>query len=529
MSNIIDNDSISSVSLSDNELENNMDLENSMDLENNIELFRVLSLLSQSSSTAYTPFIETLSDDDIIELTTTVYELIDDYLKDNLLLICEDKFHLNMENEITHYLLDNWEDAKLCEEDINDDDSNNNFNITLKFIRNIINDYFHIGNDWEHKIPIRSTMNLTINTLPNIKELTKTISYLRSIPQPEQRTNEWYKFRRELITASNVGKIFGSEASRNSLIYEKCLPVKSETNNSTNNHVNILSPLHWGQKYEPLSIMLYEHQYNTTIEDFGCIKHDKYNFIGASPDGINNEPNSEKYGRMLEIKNIVNREINGIPSKLYWIQMQIQMETCNLNYCDFLETQFKEYENEEQFYNDTNKEIRGVILHFIERISIGGGVSNSQNSTDVEMVSGYQLAQQTSGAPKYVYMPLDIELSRETIDEWIENTRNKLRRSWSLYSTDFWYLEKQSCVLVERNKSWFEKACPLIEDTWNTILKERDTGYEHRAAKKRQIKIPGLEVVQGSEENSRIIKNLPVTNGVCLVKLDQEDQEDKKD
>ena len=47
--------------------------------------------------------------------------------------------------------------------------------------------------------------------------------------------------------------------------------------------------------------------------------------------------------------------------------------------------------------------------------------------------------------------------------------------------------------------------------------------------KKRQIKIPGLEVVQGSEENSRIIKNLPVTNGVCLVKLDQEDQEDKED
>ena len=45
---------------------------------------------------------------------------------------------------------------------------------------------------------------------------------------------------------------------------------------------------------------------------------------------------------MLEIKNIVNREINGIPKKEYWIQMQLQMEVCDLGECDFLETRFKE-------------------------------------------------------------------------------------------------------------------------------------------------------------------------------------------
>lgn len=39
-------------------------------------------------------------------------------------------------------------------------------------------------------------------------------------------------------------------------------------------------------------------------------------FLGASPDGINIEPNSEKYGVMLEIKNIVNREITGIPKRV---------------------------------------------------------------------------------------------------------------------------------------------------------------------------------------------------------------------
>ena len=55
--------------------------------------------------------------------------------------------------------------------------------------------------------------------------------------------------------------------------------------------------------------------YHTQIKDFGCIQHSKYKFLGASPDGINVDPHNERYGRMLEIKNIVNREINGIPKK----------------------------------------------------------------------------------------------------------------------------------------------------------------------------------------------------------------------
>jgi len=509
MSNSCDSSSISSLSDNDSEL------------EQTVELFRILSTLSQSTS--YVPFIDTLDDDEIIELTTTIYEMIDDYLKDNILLMCEPNFHNNMEKEITQYLLEHWEDAELCEHIEDDDDSNNNFRTTLDFVKNVSMDYFQMGNEWNQNIPIRSTIHLEIKETHNKQELSEIIDYLRSIPQPEQRTSEWYKFRHQLITASNVGKIFGTEASRNSLIYEKCQPLKEESENTnTDSYVNILSPLHWGQKYEPLSVMLYEDQYNTSIEDFGCIQHQKYSFIGASPDGINNNPQSSKYGRMLEIKNIVNREINGIPSKLYWIQMQIQMETCDLNYCDFLETQFKEYESEEQFYNDTTK-TKGVILHFIERISIGGGISTSPKTNEIEMTTGYQLAQQTSGAPKYVYMPLDIELTKESIEQWIEMTRNKLRRSWSLYSSDYWYLEKQSCVLVERNKQWFEKALPLIEDTWNTILKERETGYEHRAAKKRQIKTPGLEIVPGTDETSRIIKNLPVNGGVCLIKLDPDE------
>ena len=84
---------------------------------------------------------------------------------------------------------------------------------------------------------------------------------------------------------------------------------------------------------------------------------------------------------MLEIKNIVNREITGIPLKAYWVQMQMQMEVCELDKCDFLETRFLEYEDKESFDNDgtflkteidennlQRKEmLKGIMLFFITK------------------------------------------------------------------------------------------------------------------------------------------------------------------
>ena len=40
--------------------------------------------------------------------------------------------------------------------------------------------------------------------------------------------------------------------------------------------VNIHSAFHNGHKYEPLSIMHYESDFNTKVGEFGCMKHEKY-------------------------------------------------------------------------------------------------------------------------------------------------------------------------------------------------------------------------------------------------------------
>lgn len=297
---------------------------------------------------------------------------------------------------------------------------------------------------------------------PSVKKdeqtIKETIHHIRNIPQPEQRTDEWYIFRQKLITASSAWKIFSSEKIKNSFIYDKCKPLDITKYKQVNMH----SPFHWGIKYEPLSIMIYEDLYDTKVEDFGCIKHDKYDYLGASPDGINIKQSSDKYGTMLEIKNVVSREITEIPKFDYWIQMQLQMEVCNLDECDFLETKFIEYEDYKTFLMDgsfsksNDQKTKGVIMCF--------------------MVDNH---------PVYEYSPLHLE--EEAYKEWEQTMMDTYKEAFWLKNI-YWKLDIFSCILIKRNKSWFMRALPFIENVYKTIEYEKKNGYEHRAAKKQAKK-----------------------------------------
>ena len=54
----------------------------------------------------------------------------------------------------------------------------------------------------------------------------------------------------------------------------------------------------------------------------------------------------------------------------------------------------------------------------------------------------------------------------------------------------YWYLDEVSCVLVLRNKLWFNEAVKKLGETWSTIETERVTGCEHRAPKRRMKSDP---------------------------------------
>ena len=424
-----------------------------------------------------------LSENDIQEMRESMLYCIEQNIVNNPLSFSDPDFHVKLENSIYEIIDYTFSDNSYCSLMRNDvfpftEEMENQFE---EIIANCLEEYF------DTVLPPRSYLATCILHPPNIAETTKKIEYLKSIPQDEQRTAGWYIFRNKLITASAAWKVFKSDSCVNQLIYEKCKPLAGNLASSSNDvddvddierkkeqviiektFVNTNSPLHWGQKYEKLSVMVYESRNNTKVGEFGCIKHPKYDFLGASPDGINVDPASPLYGRMLEIKNVFNREITGIPIEEYWIQTQLQMQVCDCDECDFLETCFKEYEdeaaflhdscsdNDAEFYLTSAKTVKGVIAYFMK-----------------------------DGKPFYEYAPL--YLTRTQYDKWCEEIIDK-NAGITWLKNIYWYLNQYSCVLIRKNDVWFESAIKKIENVWNTILRERESGYEHRAPKKRTPK-----------------------------------------
>jgi len=446
-----------------------------IDLENILD-----SLLFEDE---YIPNI--IDETNALDLIESALYLMEDYMNENPTAISEPDFEYEMLEDVKELFYNQFENEilenNLIEEDINDllEEAFKIF-VTTFYPERSINNSILTGIE---------NLELEVDKNEKIKIILDKIEHIKQKPQPTQRTDEWYKFRHNLITASNAYKAFESQSTINQLIYEKCQPLKT-IHDDKSTMVNVNTPFHWGQKYEPVSVMLYEHLYNTKVADFGCIKHDTYHFLGASPDGINVDINSDRFGRMLEIKNIVNREINGIPKKEYWIQMQLQMEVCNLDECDFLETKFVEYDGasaffkemvqEENYTIDLNK--KGVIIYF-------------HNISEAK--------------PFYVYKPLNIVKMNDILkweEEMVELYQSP-QHNMTYIKSIYWKLEILSCVLVLRNKNWFQNNVQSIENVWNIIEKERISGYEHRApTRKNKIK----------QEN---IYNVNDNNNVCLIKL----------
>ena len=340
--------------------------------------------------------VKKLNNKNIEDFKESVYYFIEEYLKDNV-RVYEDYHFIEIIYEDIYNIIINTYGHSIID----------SFTISLDTIINECLDLYFLINDKP-----RSFQKTLIIKEPDIEYVKSVFEKVKTKEQPEQRTKEWYEFRWNLLTASSIWKAMDSSAMINSLIYDKCKPINILSKSS----VNINSPFHQGHKYEPLSITLYEYLYKTKIGEFGCIKHDTIPYLGASPDGINIDETNERYGRLLEIKNPVSdRLLNGIPKKEYWIQMQLQMEVWCLDECDFLETRFKTYENEEEFNKDgtfrktENGKYKGIILQFHD---------------------GHE--------PIYKYPPFQI--SKKEFEKWSDECIEKNSSlTWIGYT--YWYLD----------------------------------------------------------------------------------------
>ena len=406
--------------------------------------------------------VKNFDNKNIEDFKETVYYFIADYLKDNVRVYEKYNFREFIYDDIYKLILNTYGIYVI-----------DSFSVSIDTIINESLDLYFLITDTP-----RSYKKTLLIKDPDIKHVDSIFEKIKTKEQPEQRTDAWYDFRRNLLTASNLWKAIDTQSAQNSLIYEKCKPMNKKKSNT----VNIDSPFHQGHKYEPLSILMYEKMYNTKVGEFGCIKHDTIEFLGASPDGINIDKTNPRYGRLLEIKNPVSdRKLNGVPKKEYWIQMQLQMEVWDLPECDFLETRFISYENEEAFNKDgtfTKTQLgqdKGIIVQFFD-----------------------------GNEPIYKYPPYGIE--KEDFDVWYDKCIDDNKHLTWVRNT-YWYLDKYSCSLVVRNKAWFDEITPLLKNIWNTIVKERETGYQHRAPKKREKKVVNVIKADNIKTDDKNKKN----------------------
>lgn len=486
------------------------DIENeTTEAEAEIEVLYTDISSESSGSVSSIPFYETLNEKETGDFISTIYSILEDYIKTEIAKISKPDFHKELIDDITHIIFQSLQDAEICE--------NEDYQPIYDYVE------WHCAAWFENK----EDMNYPLRTIAFYKNnyhreeygltpefidsyLTNKINHLRRVNEesPKQRTPEWYQRRYNMMTASNLWQALNTDAQRNRLIFDKCKPL--DFGYTENKWINTDNSLHWGVKYEPLTAIIYEKMTGAKLEEFGCITHSDYPFIGASPDGIVSNIESPLYGRMVEIKNIYNRDMDGIPSEAYWIQMQIQMECCNLDICDFVETRFKEYPSMFAFLEETDDSLeRGVILHFVPKDS-------------------------TTNVPIYKYLILDVLVYKtdsvlnraseymKTIETWIEHCKTEMPE-YAVYNKIYWYLQEIYMSTVLRNNAWFCEVLPKIRDTWATIENERVSGYQHRAAKKRTINTNDVIVIKSSTDgpDSHLIRNMPSNGkGICLVKMD---------
>ena len=425
-----------------------------------------------------------LNEKEYEELSTMIHELMEEYMKDHILKMSKPNFMTELLDDILHIIFQQLTDAGVFKDSC--------YDRLHDLVSETCNEWFLC--QYNVTCPMRhlphTTKNIIVTEFNQEEEF--AIQYNTDIlyeicqkddANPEQRTPEWYVRRHNMLTASNIWQALNTDAQRNRLIYEKCKELECHTENKW---ISKEGSLHWGVKYEPLTVLVYEHMTGAKIGLFGCIQHSKYPFLGASPDGIVINRESPLYGRIVEIKNIYNREMNGIPSEAYWIQTQIQMQCCNLDACDFVETRFKEYETQEEFLHHIefeSEKMYGVILEFILRDS-------------------------TTNIPVYKYSPISI--SNTELQEWINQTVNiEISAEYILFKTHYWYLDEIAMTTILKNDDWFRAAMPIIEDVWNTIQLERIEGFQHRAPKKR---VPKNVIVIDDDQPK-------IPQSICLIKL----------
>jgi hypothetical protein len=273
-----------------------------------------------------------------------------------------------------------------------------------------------------------------ITKVMTLEEKQAILTRILSLPQIEQRTEEWYKESQLILSGSQYATLFKSGRTRGQLVLEKAGITKREPGNCTVVRTENLNPFMWGIRFEPVVKQLYEALTNTKVGELGRLRHQTNPRLGASPDGMvvnDNTESQERLSRFVEFKAPVTREIfNKVPED-YHIQMQIQMEVGDVEECDYLEVKFVSMYKISYTAPEETPKYRGVIY----------------------------IVQKGEELVRYEYSPLgDLE--------W----RPILKEGEEIVEEIHWHTNVWFLTTVKRSRDWYQSlGVPAEEAFWKDV------------------------------------------------------------
>lgn len=370
------------------------------------------------------------------------------------------------------------------------------------------------------------------------------VKYLQTLPQYTQRTESWYKARELIITASEAASVLfkNNDTMRNYINFygiedyeinplKGCNPYMSLTEFYRKKCGEIpftgnIATRH-GQKYEDVAVGIYSRLFKKDIIEFGLIRHPELDWLGASPDGITND------GIMLEIKCPFRRQITGIAPFYYWVQVQLQLEVCNLEYCDFLECIFDknfEWITEKEFLDTPEMGIQ------VDDMFNKFGVNKKEYNGDT-LKKGLIILQRPRKEKGYefdsfYYPPIgmsDPEQLIEWANEKIKSVKASLtiQNAWVYYRTGvylhnftikplFWKLTDIHVSRIKRDREWFESVKPTLYSAYEKMQWYQKNGTNSIQPRKSNKKI----LFTSNSSSSRTSNSTTFKSKKCLLLSD---------
>lgn len=355
--------------------------------------------------------------------------------------------------------------------------TNELINNKKNYVKNNIKKYFETVEEFDDFYENHAD---TIKLSPESLILWNKYKKIRAIPQPVQKSPEWFIARNKLISASDGAKALGEDKynTKESLILGKIGHGEKFTENKFVYH---------GKKYEKIAIMIYENMLNVKIGEFGLINHPTIPFLGASPDGIctctdldGNE--SKLVGRMLEIKCPVTRKIktsgeedNEICPHGYWVQVQQQLECCDLEECDFWQCNIIEYNSfdDMELFNQENYTIQQNEIFEFDDIFKRGMIIQLL-PIDFIVPDGEKIEWYC----RYIYPPT-LNMTINDYNAWGKYTMDTYKdKDYKVDKILYWRLENSHNYLIKRNKEWFESNLNRFKEFWDQVVFLRNNEEE---------------------------------------------------